>query len=202
MELRTNADKIKELKARIISNCKDAHWAEQQVTELLRLQKQDDEMNKLVDVPLADVKESIDFGACAIHKASSGFVFEAKGGLTAHVSWRMQSVCTMLQTLFDLHHKEDKSDDENTIYAALRDAVLYVFQAPIFASMDEESLYSIATAILKTFNEYAEERYENAEPAPETEEDIKENIQLERQAEFIQQLAEAPLPPEDTPTED
>lgn len=196
-QLRTNEKQIKELADKITANAKDPHWAKSQVEELLRLQRQDCEMNKLIDVPLKDVKDTIDFGACAIHRCKDGYVFVAKGGMETHVSWRMSAVCAMLDTLFETHNKEGKDEDENTIYEALSTAVQYVFQAPIFSSLNEKALFDNATALLRSFHEYCDVNYTNAEAVEETEKDIKDNIEAERLAQAAEAIADAPLPPED-----
>lgn len=190
---KTNKERIKEIQTQIISNSKDAHFTKNLIQQLSGLYQ----MDKLIDIPLKDIKDSIDFGACELHKVKDGYVFIAKGGLYTFVDLRMQSICTMLQTLFDLHNKDDKTEDENIIYENFRDAVLYIFQAPIFASMNEKSLFEIATAILKTFNDYAEEHYTNSEAVEETENDIKANNEAENAAKAMEILAESPLPPED-----
>lgn len=197
MEEKEKKNKIAELTEQIVGNAKDAHWMRNQVTELLRIQKQECDMNKIIDIPLSDIVEVIDFGACVLYKVKDGFVFEAKGGMITHVSLRMQSICTMLQTLFDLHAKEDKTEEDNTIYEAFSTAILYTFQCPIFSSLNEETLYSNATSILKHFNEYTKEHFDNAKNLTETEEDIKANNEAELIAKGLEILAESPLPPED-----
>ena len=177
----------------MVANSKDEAKAREMVAKLGGLYQ----MDKLIDIPLSDILEVIDFGACVIYKVRDGFVFEAKGGLVTHISYKMQSITTMLQTLFDLHAKEDKTEDENTIYDAFSQSILYCCQCLIFASMNEESLYGIATDILRRFNEYTKDKFDNAEAVPETEEDIKENIEADRLTQGLEILAESPLPPED-----
>lgn len=187
-------EEIKEVETLIVNNSKDALFAKGLVQRLSGLYQ----MDKLIDVPTSDIVEVIDFGACVIYRLRTGYMFEAKGGMQTYISLRMQSICTMLQTLFDLHNKEDKTEDENTIYDAFSSAILYCCQCLIFASMNEESLYGIATDILKRFNEYCAENYEKAEVREETEADIKANIEAENFNTAIQTLVDSPLPPEDT----
>lgn len=192
-EKRKTENKIKEVEAQILSNSKDAHFAKNLIQQLAGFYQ----MDKLIDVPLKDVKESIDFGACAIHKVKDGYVFVAKGGMETHVSLRMQSICTMLQTLFDLHNKEGKTDDDNALFDAFSSAIQYTFQAPIFSSLDEKALFQNATAILNSYTEFCTENYTNAEAKNETENDYKENAEAEAAAKALETLAESPLPPED-----
>lgn len=189
-------EKIAELKKRIVG-CKDPKLTEQLLNQLLGLHKSTFEMNRLLDIPLSEVRETIDFGACEISRTIRGYLFTAKGGMYTFVEYRMTSICTMLQTLFDLHSKADKTEDENAIYNAFSSAVLYCFQCIIFSSMNEETLYGNATDILRRFEDYANEHYNNAKPAPESEQDIKENIEEENIARGLEAIADAPLPPEE-----
>lgn len=184
---------INKLVNQIVSNSKDAKWAREMLGQLKGFYQ----MDKLIDVPLSDIVESIDFGACVIYKLRTGFMFTAKGGLQTFIEWRMRSICTMLQKLFDLHSKEDKTEDDNAIYDAFSSAILYCFQCIIFSSMDEGTLYGNAADILNRFNEYTLERYNKANPAPESEQDIKENIEEENIARGLEAIADAPLPPEE-----
>lgn len=194
-------EKFDTLRQQIIANSKDAKWAENQIGLLLSIQKDLlHEPTELI-VPVKEVKESLDFGSCKISRTIRGYLFEAKGGMHTFVDNRMTSVCDMLQAIFDLHDKEDKTDDENIIYQNARDAILYVFQSPIFASLDERSLFDIAAAILRTFNDYAQECYTDAKPVDETEEDIRDNITFEQAGKAIEQIANAPLPPEEQENE-
>lgn len=190
-------DKIKEIKAQLISISKDAHHAESLISELLRLQKQECEMNKLIDIPLSDVKETIDFGANALHRIAGGYVWEAKGGMTTVVDWRMQSVVNMLADVYKIHHAEDDSDEHQEAFRPYIDAVSIIMQAPIFSSLDARALFDNAASILRTFNEYTNEHYTNAEAVPESENDIRENIEAENMAKGLEALANTPLPPED-----
>lgn len=193
----TNESKIAELAGRIVANAKDPRWAKSQIDELLRLQKQSCEMNKLIDVPLKDVTDKLDFGANVLYKVRDGYVWECKGGMTTHVSLRMSRVCAMLSTLFELRNKENKTDDEQALCDSFSTAVVYIFQCPIFSSLNEKALFENATAILRSFHEYCDENYTNAEAAEESEQDIKDNIESERLAQAVEHLADTPLPPED-----
>lgn len=189
-------ERIKNLKQQIIGNGKDARHTRNLLNELLALHKQSLHEPVEIEVPVREVKETIDFGACKISRTIRGYLFEAKGGMHTFVSLRMTAVCTMLDTLFQLHNKEDKTDDEVNLYEVFKDAVLYCFQAPIFGSINEKCLFDISTDILRTFSEYCSEEYDLDEDVPETEEDIRENIEAEKMAEALEILAESPMPPE------
>lgn len=187
------AERIEELKKQIAATS-DKHQVQKLLDTLLTLQRQADIEPVELIVPVKEVKESIDFGACKISRTIRGFLFEAKGGLYTFVESRMQSIYTMLDSLFQLHNKENKTDDEKNMYNLFRDAVLYIFQAPIFASINEKMLFEISTDMLRHFNEYYDENYTNAKPHDETEEDIKANNEFENVNEAIQTLVDSPLP--------
>lgn len=187
-ERKTNEELIKDLTDKIVGNSKDAHFAKSLIQQLAGLYQ----MDKLIDIPLKYVKETIDLGACAIHRVKDGYVFEAKGGLKTHVSLRMARVCAMLNTLFELRKSGDKE-----LYSSFSTAIEYIFESPIFSSLDERALFQNATAILSSYMEFCTENYANAEAKEESEEDIKSNNEFEQMGQAIEALADVPLPPED-----
>lgn len=190
---KTTEEEIKEAETLIVNNSKDARFAKGLIQKLRGLYQ----MNKLIDVPLKDVTDNLDFGANVLYKVRDGYVWECKGGMTTHVSVRMSRVCAMLNTIFELHNKEDKTEEEQSLYDSFSTAAAYIFQCPIFSSLDERALFQNATAILNAYTEFCTDNFTNAEAVDETEEDIKENIQDEQMANALETLANAPLPPED-----
>lgn len=191
---------IKALQEEMISNAKDAKWMKSQMAKLRVMQNRITHEPMELSVPCHEVKETLDFGACRISSTIRGYLFEAKGGMYTFVESRMNAVCEMLDTLFSLHKKADKNElegEDKELYETFLDAVLYVFQAPIFSSIDQCSLFSNAASILKSWNDYAEEHYSNAEIKDDTEQDVKENIEFEKAAEgmgiLIQNEKENPI---------
>lgn len=193
---KTTAEKIAELKKRIIG-CKDPKLTEQLLNQLLGLHKSTFEMNRLLDIPLSEIKDEIDFGANKLYRTIRGYAWECKGGMITFVEHRMARVCAMLNTLFELHNKEDKTEEEQSLYDGFSTAVAYIMQAPIFSSLDERALYQNATSILLTYQEYCVENYTNSEAPGRTEDDYKEDAEFEQQAKAMEILAKSPLPPED-----
>lgn len=191
---------IKALEKEMISNAKDAKWMKSQMAKLRVLQHRHDHEPVELSVPCREVKETLDFGACRISSTIRGYLFEAKGGMYTFIESRMSAVCGMLDALFSMHKEMTEKElegEEKEIYETFLDAVLYVFQAPIFSSIDQRSLFSNATSILKSWNDYAEEHYGNAEIKDDTEQDVKENIEFEKAAEgmdiLIQNEKENPI---------
>ncbi|MBD5381938.1 hypothetical protein [Clavibacter sp.] len=193
---KTTPEQIAELKTKIV-NCKDVRQSEKLLNQLLGLYKSSFEMNRLLDIPLSDIREEIDFGANKLYRTIKGYVWECKGGMTIFVEHRMTRVCAMLNTIFELNAKENKTEEEQKLYDSFQTAVAYIMQAPIFSSLNEQSLFQNATAILSTFNEYCTENYTNAEAPDRTEEDYKEDAEMDIISKGIETLVESPLPPED-----
>lgn len=190
-------DKIADLKAQIVANSKDAEWAKKMLVQLTSLQKQSDVEAVELVVPVREVKQAIDFGAYTLKKTPRGILFTAKGGLSTFVESRMQSVHEMLDRVFYLHDNPAEDDETKDLYNAYTDAVAYIMQTPIFASLGDKMLFDIAAHILGGFNEYCAENVNNAELREETEEDIAANVATEKMAKVIEDIASSPLPPED-----
>ena len=180
--------KLEELKTRIINDSKDARQTKKLLAEALRLQKAECEMNKLIDIPLSHVKRELDLGANKVYQSKEGYVFECKGGSYTFVEHRMAGVCSLFNTLFYLYDKKEESEESKEVYENFSAAFQYVMQSYIFSSLDSRSFFDIATAILKAFNNYAEENYSNAENYEETEQDLKENAEMENISEAIKEI--------------
>lgn len=180
--------KIDELKKAIISNAKDARQTEKLLTEALRMQKSEVEMNRILDVPLSEVKRELDLGANKLYQTIRGYLWECKGGSYTFVEHRMSRVCALLNTLFHLDERKDESEESKELYEHFSAAVQYVMQSYIFASLDEKTLFSIATSILTAFNDYAEENYKEVEQYQETEQDIIENAELDKASKAVEEI--------------
>lgn len=188
-------ERIEDLRNQICTTT-DKHHVKTLLDQLLSLQRQADVVPSELTIPVSEIKDSIDFGACKVSKTIRGYLFEAKGGLYTFVESRMAALCAVFNTLFDLHHKEDKTSDENELYESFASCLQYVYQAPIFASMSLATMYEVATDLLKRFNAFAEENFTNTEAVDETEEDIKENIAFDNIGKAMETITSAPIPSE------
>lgn len=184
-------DMMKETKAKIISNSKDAKYATKLVNEMLRLKETLDDMNKELVVPTSEVKETIDTGACKLQRTTRGILFTAKGGLDIFVSRRMAKVYTMLESIFEMN---SNPPEDKELAEAFKTAVETVCQALIFCSLDSRMLFSTATHLLHEFKEYAEDIFKQSDYKGESEEDIEETNAFEKLAEGIDTLTKLPTP--------
>lgn len=178
-------DKIKALKEQIVANSKDAKWGKDALRQLTSLQKQlDVEAVELV-VPTKEVKQSLDFGAYTLKRTPRGILFTAKGGMDVWVSARMSATWGMLNRVFELTENMPENVEAQEYAEAYKGAVAYICQSPIFASMGENMLFSMASHMLQEFNTYCVDNIDNAALHEETDDDIKANIEAENMAEFI-----------------
>lgn len=192
----TIEEKIQTLTKQIVANSKDAEWAKKMLAELTSLQKQADIEAVELIVPTKEVKQTIDYGAYSLKKTPRGILFTTKGGMSTFVEMRMQSVYEMLSQVFYLHDNPPEDEEAKSVYESFETAVAYLMQAPIFGSLNDKTLFSTATNLIRVFNEYCEENYNNAQHHEESEEDIRKNIVADNMASALEQMAKEPLPPE------
>jgi hypothetical protein len=184
----TLSEKIKEVESQILANSKDAKFTKKLLKNRIELQKQADVVPVEISVPLSTITDEIDFGVVKIQRCAQGFLLTAKGGMQTLVSWRMNAVCEMIQPLYDWKETPTEDEEEQSNRTAYTNALLYVFQALLFASMGQQSLFEIATKILEVFNARADTLVDNALPSEETEADVKANIEAENEAKLAEQL--------------
>lgn len=186
--------KLKEAKAKIVANSKDAHFAKSLIDELVGLQKQADIEPTEIHIALSDVEKSYDFDAVKLTKTKVGkFIFEAKGGMWTIVDMRMQALYGALQHICDYLDNPTTDKDADALEQTFRDATMYAFQTPILCSLDQRMLYDVIAKMLESFREYSEELMPK-QATPETEDDIKANIELENQSKAFLDMANAPIP--------
>lgn len=182
-------DKIKALKEQIIANAKDAVWMKTNLSRLTSLQKQANIEAVELIVPTKEVKQEIDGGPYLYKKTPRGILFSTKGGLYTFVENRLLSTHSMLENLFVLNDKQNIDETEKQITEAYFSAVAYIMQAPIFASLNDETLFGMAASMLKIFSDYTAAHIDNAALNEETESDIRENEQFSQTAEALHHIS-------------
>jgi hypothetical protein len=181
-------DKLSEVVNLIIANSKDAKYGEKLARRVIDIQKQLDNKAVEIHVPISTITDEIDFDSTKIQRCAQGFLFTAKGGLQTLVSWRMNAVCEMIDAIFKFRDQPTEDKEELSFRELYTAAIQYVFQAPLFSSLGQQALFEIATKILETFRTNAEEKIDSATPSEETEEDVKANIEAEREEEFLNNM--------------
>lgn len=187
-------EKIKKCKDEITANAKDPAWMKKQLVHLTSLQKQADVEAVELVVPCKEIKETIDFDAYTLKRTIRGILFTAKGGMSTFVELRMQSVYEMLDKVFYLYNNPPEDEETKQYADAFMNAVPYIMQAPIFASLGETMLFDIAANMLRGFNEYVTANVDNATLKDETEDDIKANIEADNMAKVLDDIAKTEIP--------
>lgn len=186
------SEQIADTKKYILST-NDHHLQGKLIDKLLSLKAQQLTEPMEICVPTREVKESIDFGPCKVSRTIRGYIFEAKGGLTTVVDLRMVRLCAAFNTLFEMHRNKNMTSEKQEIYDSFSNALQYVYQSPIFASLSEEMLFGVAADLLRQLNSY-NESIEAKELNHETEQDVRDNMDMELASEAIESIADAPLP--------
>lgn len=197
MKKKNKADinaKIKEVKQLIVSSSDAKHRGEL-VEKLLSLQKSLLHEPIELEVLCKDVKKTLDFGATKIMKTKRGYLFVAKGGLYYFVESKVTGVCSMFEVLFDIADKYEKGEIDVSLYTTWTTALQFVLQAPFFASINEEAMFSISNHLLSIYLKLYKDKFENAEVKEENEEDIIENNEMEQMSEAFQNIIDSPVPP-------
>lgn len=181
----TIGNKIESIRKNIIANHPQDLGIVEHLDELLRLQKAECEMNKEIDINISDVIKEYPIGeAVVVKRIKQGWLFECRNGFMTFVPHNVMSVSGMLADVATLIENGKDKDAEGEFIAA----VSYIFQAPIFSSLSIPILFENATTILKGFNSYIEEHYQNAQPQDETEEMLKENAEQENITQALENL--------------
>lgn len=190
-------EKLQEVKNKIIANSKDAHFAKSLIDALVALQKQASIEPTEIFIPTADIEKSYDFETTKLSKTRTGqFIFEAKGGMYTVVEMRMRSLYELCEHIVEYLDNPSNDTELNDMESSLRDATLYSFQTPILCSLDQRMLYEVIAKMIESFNEYATELV-TQDLKPETEKDIKDNIEFDNSMKAVNEIINAPIPDTD-----
>lgn len=179
-------EKIDSIRKSIVTNHPQDLGIEEQLDELLRLQKAKCEMNKEIDINVSDVIKEYPIGeAVIVKRVKQGWLFECRNGFMTFAPHNVASVCGMFQNMEYLI--TESPEDELTIQ--YKDALAIIFQAPIFSSVQPEALWDNARNILHNFNQFVQKEYQDAKETPQpTEQDYKDTAEQENIAQALENL--------------
>lgn len=183
-------EKLKEAKTKIIANSKDAHFATALIDELVGLQKQADVEPVELIVPCAEVEHThkID-NVTSLIKTIRGYLYKHGETSYIYVPFGLNRLYNTMVEFDELLGKKERSEDEDLTISMIQ----RMLQWHTVAFYDAESLIESATASVKILNGVID-RNKIADYVPETESDIKENVEFEQQGETIANLVSAPVP--------
>lgn len=133
--------------------------------------------------------------AVVIKKTTYGFLYHCKGGLEVFVPSFVRGVYEMLSEVCDFIENPSEDKEEEEMRQMYINAVMYVFQAPIFSCVvGVEGLLDIATLIVSKFNEHCKKEIEEAALKEETEQDVRDNIEAKEVDEALKEMAKTDFP--------
>lgn len=183
-------EKLKEVKAKIKANSKDAHFAEALIDELVGLQKQADIEPVELIVPCAEVEKTYQIDdVTTLVKTAKGYLYK-HGNLT--YIWIPFGLNTLWQTMNDFEDllaKEERTEEEDIMISMVN----RMLQWHTVAFTDAESLIDSANASVNILNA-AIKRYEDRVNPKETQEDIKANTEFADASKAIEDIANEPIP--------
>ncbi len=176
--------KLKEVKAKIKTNSKDAHFADALIDELVGLQKQADVEPVELIVPSAEVEHTYQIDdVTTLIKTAKGYLY--KHGNLSYI-WVPFGLNTLWQTINELDEilgKEERTEEEDVTISMIN----RMMQWHAVAFYDAESLIDSANASVKILNDTLA-RYKERISNKETEEDIKSNVEFSNASDAIDSL--------------
>lgn len=151
---------LEEVKAKIKTNSKDAHFADALISELLSLKGQIDIEPTIVHILTSDIVDQLEGNTFSMIETKQGdAIYKVKGGYTIIADGaRMSSLADTIKH-YIRHHKEmDNMEGEELELAKLElEAVAHVLNTPMFAFSDIDLAYKIATDVVKWMSSTYEE---------------------------------------------
>ena len=177
--------KLKEVKAKIKTNAKDAHFAEALIEELVGLQKQADIEPVELIVPSAEVEHTYQIDdVTTLIKTARGYLY--KHGNMSYI-WVPFGLNTLWQTMNELDEilgKEERTEEEDVTISMIN----RMMQWHTVAFYDAETLIDSANASVKILNDTLA-RYKERISTKETEGDIKSNVEFSNASDAIDSLS-------------
>lgn len=164
-------EKLKEVKAKIKANSKDAHFADALIDELVGLQKQADVEPVELIVPLREVihTRQID-DVTSLSKTVHGYLYKHGNVSATWIPFGMNTLYNAVAEIDEILEKEDRTDDEQTTVLMVN----RMLQWHTVAFLDAETLVDSAMAAMKIVKD-ASARYNITDNKPETEDDVEAN---------------------------
>lgn len=183
-------EKLKEVKAKIKANSKDAHFAEALIEELVGLQKQADIEPVELIVPCAEVEQTYQIDdVTTLIKTPMGYLYK-HGNLTyIWIPFGLNTLWQTMNELAELLGKSERTEEEDIMISMVN----RMLQWHTVAFTDAESLIDSAQASVKILND-AIKRYEDKINPKETQEDIKANTEFAEASKAVENIANEPIP--------
>lgn len=186
MEKTELKQRLEEVKTKLKSICKDAHYADALISDLVSLKGQLDHEPTLVHVPISGIDRSIKGNTFEMHITKDGqAVYHAYGGYTIVVDPRMSGLHSTIREFIDFDDNGvEYTDEEKEMILADRDVTAWVLSAPMYAFSNIDLKYKIATDIVEWINSFASDLLDANLP----EDDVAKNIEFEQSVREVEEL--------------
>ena len=165
--------------------CKDAKYADTLIDKLLSLKGQYDVEALAFNVKEKDKVKEYDYDSFVITVYTSGIMFKNRGGYHVWISPRMETLYNFMLSF--IHMKDDYEElDENQrrVYNIALVAITYIFNAPIYAPLDDDFFFGVAADIKGRLEALVDKL--NKEPLHD--ETYVDDAEFENQREVIEEI--------------
>lgn len=188
MEKEVLKQKLEDTKTKLKSICKDAHYADMLISDLLSLKGQLDHEPTVVHVALSDIDRELkgDTFEMLITKTGQA-VYHVYGGYTIVADPRMVGLHETIRGFIDAdEHADEYTDEEKENILMDKDVSAWVLSAPMYAFSDIDLKYKIATDIVEWMNASMNDILET----DLQEDNMEENIKFEQSLDEVKHLEE------------
>lgn len=154
-------EKIKEVKAKIMSNSSDAHFADVLIKELVTLYNQKNTTTLALDCGTPIDGRSFSGNTFEIVQTEKGMLYHCFGGYNIFVEPQNESLYQILTELIDTQNDVESWEGiEKENYIAFVQALTYVLNCPFYAVGNDKLLFDVAKCIIDGLTKLVEEAQE------------------------------------------
>lgn len=176
--------KLDEVRVKIKSNSKDAHFAEVLVDELVSLKGQMMIEPTVLHIPLTDIVDSIDGETFTLSKTKQGVLYHQKNGFDLHIplNGMTSGLCEQITWLIDNKDTIDEEQDQTIkdFYKYSMIDIAYTFQLIFGLWMNDIEFMELRSECINKYIELVTKKLKEWEESPLQEETHEENAEFEK----------------------
>ena len=186
MEKTELKQRLEEVKTKLKSICKDAHYADSLISDILSLKGQIDHEPTIVHVAESDIVDKVKGDLFEVGLTKDGkAIYHVYGGYTIVADPRLSGLHGTISNFVKAETlSENLSDDLKKMIRDDMDVSAWVLAAPMYAFSDIDLKYKIATDIVEWMNSFTSSILES----DLQDEDPIKNIEFEKSFEDIEDI--------------
>lgn len=172
---------LKELKKKLVLNCKDAHFANETIKEIIQKTKALQHEPTFVHIPIEEGSDVYKGDTFEMYSSSKGVVYRTYGGYTLYADRNSGNagLCGIIDDITKGQIEQEGLTEEQKGYLNNAiSALTYCLNAPLLCSNNAELMFDVATHIvdylIKLQEKYIEDEQELQEETYEEDEEFKE----------------------------